>query len=333
MALRSSGNDARSFEKPCIAARSPLDRRQTFEPSPGNYPETGDDDFQGGIFGITIPDLDAFINRTGADVGYMGPESPTELGASNPGTGPYPAEMTTDPSLPDHTIYAPISAPNVTMPFIVWGNGACSTDGSLYQNFLLEIASHGYVIAADGPPGGLGDVMDGVFSRVSDMKASLDWVISGGASSYGDVDVERIAVAGQSCGGLEAMSTAYRDPRVKRILLFNIGVFQDEKRYLLDKIEIPFAWFVGGPGDLGYPSVEKDYEILKKRLPVLKANLDTGHGGTYAAENGGKFGTAAVAYLQWQFRGDARAKEVCLDPESEGSLVSENWTVESKNWC
>lgn len=158
--------------------------------------------------------------------------------------------MTTDPSLPNHTIYAPVAAPNVSMPFIAWGNGACQTDGAGYKNFLVEIASHGYVIAADGPPGGLGGQ-----SQVSDMRESVDWAMDGGASAYGEVDTERIATAGHSCGGLEAMSTAYHDPRVKRIMLFNIAIFQDERRYLLEEIDVPVAWFVGGPEDMGYPNV------------------------------------------------------------------------------
>jgi pimeloyl-ACP methyl ester carboxylesterase len=159
--------------------------------------------------------------------------------------------MTTDSSLPDHTIYAPITPPkNVSMPFIAWGNGGCSADGAGYKNFLVEIASHGYVIAADGPPGGRsGQTM------VEVMKKSLDWAEGGGAKKYGDVDINRIVTAGHSCGGLEAMSTAYHDARVKRVMLFNIAIFQDERRYLLQEIKIPVAWFVGGPQDMGYPNV------------------------------------------------------------------------------
>jgi len=33
---------------------------------------------------------------------------------------------------------------------------------------------------------------------------------------------------------------------VKRLVLFNIGIFQDEKRYLLEEIKVPVAWFMGG---------------------------------------------------------------------------------------
>lgn len=77
---------------------------------------------------------------------------------------------------------------------------------------------------------------------------------------------------------------------------------------------------------------EKDYGLLPDGLSALKASLDTGHGGTYSATDGGKFGKAAVAYLEWQFRDDAASKDVCLEANSEGSLVSDNWAVEFKNW-
>jgi len=65
---------------------------------------------------------------------------------------------------------------------------------------------------------------------------------------------------------------------------------------------------------------------------VYKANLDTGHGGTYSATNGGKFGKAVVAYLQWQWRGDQASKAILLNSSSPSSLVKDNWSVEFKGW-
>ena len=78
--------------------------------------------------------------------------------------------------------------------------------------------------------------------------------------------------------------------------------------------------------------VEKDYRLLPTGLPAYKANLDTGHGSTFAATNGGKAAKAALAYLEWQFRNDQASKNKLLDPKAPGSLVSDNWTVEFKNW-
>jgi len=72
--------------------------------------------------------------------------------------------------------------------------------------------------------------------------------------------------------------------------------------------------------------------LLNAGLPKLRANLDTGHGGTFSATNGGKYGKAAVSYLEWQWRNNATAKAVILDSQAAGSLVKDNWVVESANW-
>lgn len=76
----------------------------------------------------------------------------------------------------------------------------------------------------------------------------------------------------------------------------------------------------------------KDYALLPSGLPKLLLNLDAGHGGTFSATNGGKYGKAAVAYLEWQYRNNATAKSIILDKNSPASLVKDNWTVESANW-
>jgi len=53
--------------------------------------------------------------------------------------------------------------------------------------------------------------------------------------------------------------------------------------------------------------------------------------GTYSAANGGKFGKAAVAYLNWQLKNDMQAKATCF-AQDEGSLAADKWDVKSKNW-
>lgn len=317
---------------------------QTFTPAPGNFPAKGDGDFAGGIFSIPLSELGKY-----AGSGGTGSETPKGAGQKTSGSGPYPAQMTTDSTLSGHTIFAPKNPPagNLSLPFIAWGNGACTLNAAQYQNFLVEIASYGYVIAADGTP--TGSTGTSQQSKVQDMRDSLDWAMAGKAAKYGNVDTSKITTAGHSCGGLEAMSTAYHDERVKRIMMFDIAIFQDDRRYLLQEIKVPVAYFIGGKNDMGYTTVRlllifalmkltielqsaKDYAQLNVGLPKLRANLDTGHGGTFQATNGGKFGKAAIAYLNWQWRDNGTAKAIILDPESAGSLVKDNWVVEHANW-
>jgi len=40
-------------------------------------------------------------------------------------------------------------------------------------------------------------------------------------------------------------------------------------------------------------------------VPVFKANLNVGHGGTYRQPGGGWFGEVAVHWLDWQLKGSA----------------------------
>jgi dienelactone hydrolase len=92
-------------------------------------------------------------------------------------------------------------------------------------------------------------------TKVQDLTDSIDWVFKGNANKYGDIDTTKIAVAGQSCGGLKAYSTSYHDERVKLTMLFNSGVLDDQKRYLLQELKVPVVYFIGGPTDMGYPNV------------------------------------------------------------------------------
>ena len=70
------------------------------------------------------------------------------------GSGPYPAIMEVDPSLPTHTLYHPEDlAASGQLPVVVWGNGACWNVGNAFRWFLSDISSYGYFVIAVGPIG------------------------------------------------------------------------------------------------------------------------------------------------------------------------------------
>jgi hypothetical protein len=94
--------------------------------------------------------------------------------------------------------------------------------------FLLQMASQGIVVLANGPPqkNGTGDYASfGTYGRSSwkYLQSSIDWVEqNAGKGKWAHLDPTRIAAAGQSCGGGEAYGVA-NDPRVKVIGIFNSG--------------------------------------------------------------------------------------------------------------
>jgi hypothetical protein len=155
----------------------------------------------------------------------------------NPGSGPYPAKAFSDPSLPKRTIYAPKAPSQEKLPLILWGNGACLAVGTMFSGFLKEIASHGFMVIANGalselpsiPEGGmkgnytknpLGSLFESAppnatsalptfltsgMSSYTWQIESADWAQKGAAGGkYGIPDMSRVAVSGQSCGGMEA---------------------------------------------------------------------------------------------------------------------------------
>jgi hypothetical protein len=96
---------------------------------------------------------------------------------------------TTDPSLPNHTIYKPRNMDSVsgTLPVVTWGNGGCSGNGLDQQNFNLEIASHGFVVIASGGPGGQGS------TTAQMMKDSIDWASrTAGSGSWAKMNAKKV---------------------------------------------------------------------------------------------------------------------------------------------
>jgi predicted dienelactone hydrolase len=127
------------------------------------------------------------------------------------GTGPNPAVAEARPDLPGHTIYRPVEWPREALPLYVWGNGGCSNNGLAHAAYLRQIASHGYVVVALGPPGGAPAPQAAPGAAPTDptqpeqMLEAIEWATRETARAGGDfyrrIDVERIAVGGHSCGG------------------------------------------------------------------------------------------------------------------------------------
>ncbi|MGH9236885.1 MAG: hypothetical protein ACRD3G_02500 [Vicinamibacterales bacterium] len=69
-----------------------------------------------------------------------------------PPTGPHAVVIEHDQALATHTIYRPATLGASKHPVMVWGEGGCAKDGLQFPEFLNEIASHGVVVIADGPP-------------------------------------------------------------------------------------------------------------------------------------------------------------------------------------
>ena len=262
------------------------------------------------------------------------------------GTGPYKVLMLEDPSLEAHTIFAPqdlspFGKKNL-LPVLVWGNGACTNSPWEHYKFLNEIASHGFLVIATGYIPMEEAPYRGPMSTSAQQIESIDWAIAQNANKespyYGRIDVEHIAAAGMSCGGLQTLDNA-TDPRLTTIMICNSGLFINPgtavpnmpmpAKERLQEIEVPVIYILGGPEDIAYENGMDDFHRLVK-VPAFAANYPVGHGGTYRQEHGGEFTVPALAWLQWQLKGDAEAAKMFVGADC-GLANREGWTVEKNN--
>jgi hypothetical protein len=275
-----------------------------------------------------------------------------------PGTGPYAAQKAIDPTLPDHVVYRPVDltpfGPGKKLGILVWGNGACSADGASARLHLEEIASHGYVAVAPGgiysgpgaspaPPPKAPTVPGGpppVATSYKDVLAGLDWALAEnarkGSPLFGKLDPNKVAVAGHSCGGLQALQVA-GDSRIKAVIINNSGIFVDNaqpingirvEKSLLKSLHTPVIYILGGPRDIAYPNGMDDFARIDT-VPVMVANLPVGHLGTFAKPDGGVVASVSVDWLDWQLKGDKQAAKRFTGAQC-GLCTDAAWSVQRK---
>ena len=259
------------------------------------------------------------------------------------GTGPYKVLMLEDSTLAAHTIFVPQDlspfGKKNPLPVLVWGNGACTNSPWEHYLFLNEIASHGFLVIATGYIPMDDERYMGPMSTSAQQMESVDWAIAQNADKdspyYGRIDTEHIAAAGMSCGGLQTLDNS-TDPRLSTLMICNSGLFINPGTAIpnmpmptkekLQEIKVPVIYILGGPEDIAYENGMDDFHRLSK-VPAFAANYPVGHGGTYRLPHGGEFTVPALAWLQWQLKGDAEAAKL-FQGEPCGLSLREGWTVE-----
>jgi hypothetical protein len=296
------------------------------------------------------------------------------------GTGPYKAILSGDSTLPTHTIYRPKDlkpfGASHRLPLVAFANGGCRDSSAEFRNLLSEVASHGYLVVAIGPAGTA--AVAGSEEHVGTTKASqlldaVDWAIREATRPasrfFQKVDTTKVAVVGQSCGGMQALAVS-GDPRVSTSIILNsssaiagrpgsvppdvqslmASLNKASQRYTpfgppnsqnmnqdvpapagaLATLHAPIAYIAGGPSDLAYAGAQRDFDAITN-LPAVFINRNVGHyPGTYREPNGGAFAIAVTAWLQWQLKADPNAGRMFVGSDC-GLCRDSKWTVATKN--
>lgn len=153
------------------------------------------------------------------------------------------------------------------------------------------------------------------------MIEAIDWAEAenrrAGSPLAGRIDTAAVAVMGQSCGGLQAIDAA-RDRRVRTLGVWNSGLFSDPARAPaiadaqvtkadLARLHTSVLYVTGDRSDQAFANADDDFDRIDHLSAVRAWREGTGHAGTYREAHGGAFGQVAVAWLDWQLRGDTQA--------------------------
>jgi len=274
--------------------------------------------------GPQLPDLSATAKNfpKGPDAG-----SPKIL---NKGPrGRYRAVFREDRAFPNRTIYHPLNvAPGERVPILAWENGLCYLYGRMYQEFLREIASHGYLVVAPGAPN---NVTAGRTSQAFQQE-SVQLARAFGNSAPFSVDTSKVALAGHSCGGgetLRNLATVDTEAQVATGLIFNSGGSQQQIREVVS----PMLWVHGGLNDT-QETMERNLEYVERERPDLRValvGLQTGHLGSFWSPRGGIYAETAVKWLDATLKNDLTSQDYFVGgPNSPAA--KRGWEVDSNGF-
>ena len=263
------------------------------------------------------------------------------------------------------------------IPIVAWGNGACANVGNRFRWFLSEIASYGYLVVAIGPIGPNSAATLGVTpytpqpsvtgtaappapgagrgtpaggppqlpppeSHSSQIVDAINWAVAEndrtGSKYYHRLDTKKIAVMGQSCGGVQAIE-ASADPRVSTSVIWDSGLFpmasamgggKAMSKEDLKLLHAPTAYISGDDEDIAYPNANDDFDKING-IPLFRG-YERGvlHTATYRERDGGEFGGVAVAWLNWQLKGDKKSA-LMFQGANCGLCVNPRWVVRKKS--
>lgn len=263
------------------------------------------------------------------------------------GAGSHLAIVSSHAQFPGYTLYRPlnltVAKEKTTLPLVLFANGGCYNSSVPFEKFLNEIASFGYIVIAIGPYTPDTDyVPDEAMEQTSPQQLTkaidiMEMCVKNPSSEFFNmVDIDKIAVMGQSCGGLQALAVS-ADPRITTTVCLNTGVLNDSgsspsgmivTKADLKSLHSPVLYLTGGAEDIAYPNAKDDFDRIANVF-VAWGNCPVGHDGTYSDPFGGSFAQIVTQWLQWQLKGMKWERKIFTGEEC--ICVYSGWNMVQKN--
>jgi hypothetical protein len=256
---------------------------------------------------------------------------------------PGPYKVMSEPAFgsPGHVVFRPAALDAFpsrdTLPVMVWGNGGCAINSTRYGGFLSTIASHGFVVVATAAREGEARRQ----ATADDLRAALNWAEAearrDGSPLKGKINIDRMAVMGQSCGGFLSVGLG-ADPRVDTIGVFNSGVQPGNPNApasatpttdALAKLHGPVLFINGHERDFMMAASAANFEAVTHVPAFYGARHGAGHTATVDHPGGGEFANVAANWLRWQFKGNKQAGTMFAGKNCT-LCKNPNWDTRSK---
>ena len=254
-----------------------------------------------------------------------------------PTTGPLKPVIEVHSGFPEWTVYRPEPLDAETKhPIVVFGNGGCLLNGTLFGQWTFELASYGIVSVVDGKPqtkasddpivNGIRPGPDG-----KPLVMALDWITAENerpcSPFYHKLDLQKIAVAGQSCGGMMTLLSA-GDKRVATALVLSSGLSGDNKT-LFSTYHAPMLFISGGTSDMLHSTGLANFKAINN-VPIWFGSQNSGHMGTWDQINAGEMGRAATGWIRWKLLGEASAEKMFVGADCELCKPPSEWVMIQK---
>ena len=253
---------------------------------------------------------------------------------------PGPYKVVSEPALgsPGHIVFRPEELGRFPgkdkLPVMAWGDG-----GLRHQQRALLGPLHDDRVArlpGDRQRAGAGGAAPRQ-QNADDLRNAIAWSekenARDGSPLKGKVDLEHVAVMGQSCGGFLSIALG-SDPRVKTIGVFNSGIQHtrpESNEDALQKVHGPVLLINGAERDFLTPASVTTFELIKNVPAFYGARHGAGHTATVDHPGGGEYANVASNWLLWQFKNDKKAAAMFVGDTCE-LCTNSNWDVRAKGY-